>query len=74
MLRSKCLSNLVALVLFNKHFDAILTNILEVGTDCIAAFYDTVLNVGIIANINIIKNNGILDVAVITYEYFLEDN
>ena len=49
-----------------------LSHIAGVGTNCIAAFNDAVLNVSIIADIHFVENNGVLDHTVLPHEHFLE--
>ena len=41
-------------------------------TDRIPAFYDTVLDVRVIADVYVIQNNGILDVTVVSDKGFLK--
>ena len=56
-----------ALIFLDNDLDFVLAAEVGIGTDRISGFHDTVLNVGIITQVNIIENDGILDHAIVSY-------
>lgn len=55
------------------YFDGAFAAVVGVGTDGAVAFNDAVLNVRIIADVNIVKNNRVLDDTVVADVGFFED-
>ena len=42
--------------------------------NCIMTFHDTILNISIVTDINIIQDNGILNGTITSNKYFLKDD
>ena len=59
--------------MFYHNFYTIFASVIGIGPYCSPALYDTILNMRVIPDIDIIQNDGILDIAVVTNVGLLED-
>ena len=62
----------ITVVFFDDDLYAVFTAIVGVGTDGVSGFYNTILNVCIVAQIYVVQNNRILDHAVISHIYIFK--
>ena len=64
----------IPIILLYYNLDSVLSDVFGVGTHGASAFHNAVLDVGVVADVHIIEDDGILDHAVVADVSFPEDH